>query len=175
MEPEGSLSPLHVPRHLSLSWVRSIHAMPPSHFLKTPFNIVRPPQGELFLITFRHPIVGRTPLDEGSAHPRDVYLITHNIHNRHDIHISSGFQTRNPSKRSAADPCLTNQSLWRGDTNVIRHTTSATIIAAVVCVGHRTDRYSNRLAGAFLPYSRKVLRLSDRNISLGRIISGGLW
>jgi hypothetical protein len=98
------------------TWVRSIHAMPPPHFLNTPFNIIRPPQVELFLITFRHPTVGRTPLDEGSAHPRDVYLITHNIHNRHDIHISSGFRTRNPSKRSAADPCLTLISLFVGGT-----------------------------------------------------------
>jgi len=32
--------------------------------------------------TQRHTIVGRTPLDEWSALPRDLYLTTHNTHNR---------------------------------------------------------------------------------------------
>jgi hypothetical protein len=30
-----------------------------------------------------HNTVGRTPLDEGSAHRRDLYLTTHNTHNKH--------------------------------------------------------------------------------------------
>jgi hypothetical protein len=30
----------------------------------------------------RHTTVGRTPLDEGPAHRRDLYLTTHNTHNR---------------------------------------------------------------------------------------------
>jgi hypothetical protein len=34
-----------------------------------------------FTIThFRHTTVGRTPLDEGPAHRRDLYLTTHNTH-----------------------------------------------------------------------------------------------
>jgi len=32
--------------------------------------------------THTHTTVGRTPLDEGSARRRDLYLTTHNIHNR---------------------------------------------------------------------------------------------
>ena len=32
--------------------------------------------------TWRHITVGRTPLDEWSAHCRDLYLTTHNTHNR---------------------------------------------------------------------------------------------
>jgi hypothetical protein len=31
---------------------------------------------------FRHTTVGRTPLDEGPARRRDLYLITHNTHKR---------------------------------------------------------------------------------------------
>ena len=33
----------------------------------------------------RHITVGRTPLDEGSARRRDLYLTTHNTHNRHPL------------------------------------------------------------------------------------------
>jgi hypothetical protein len=32
--------------------------------------------------TIRHSTLGRDPLDEGSAHRRDLYLITHNTHKR---------------------------------------------------------------------------------------------
>jgi len=35
-----------------------------------------------FTITLRHDTFGRTPLDEWSARRRDVYLATHNTHNR---------------------------------------------------------------------------------------------
>jgi hypothetical protein len=31
---------------------------------------------------FRHSTLGRTPLDEGPARRRDLYLTTHNTHNR---------------------------------------------------------------------------------------------
>jgi hypothetical protein len=31
---------------------------------------------------FRHTTLGRTPLDEGPAQRRDLYLTTHNTHNR---------------------------------------------------------------------------------------------
>jgi hypothetical protein len=41
-----------------------------------------------------HNTVGRTPLDEWSARSRDLYLTTHNTHNRH---------TSMPIKLSAAD------------------------------------------------------------------------
>jgi hypothetical protein len=33
-------------------------------------------------ILLRHATLGRTPLDEGSARRRDLYLTTHNTHNR---------------------------------------------------------------------------------------------
>jgi hypothetical protein len=35
-----------------------------------------------FTITLRHTTLGRTPLDEGPACRRDLYLTTHNTHNR---------------------------------------------------------------------------------------------
>ena len=54
----------------------------------------------LHLITLIHTTLGRTPLDEGWARRRDLYLTTHNVP------ASGGIRTRNPSKRGAADPRL---------------------------------------------------------------------
>jgi hypothetical protein len=46
-----------------------------------------------FTIThFRHTTVGRTPLDEGSARRRDLYLTTHNTHNRQTSMPPAGFE-----------------------------------------------------------------------------------
>jgi hypothetical protein len=38
------------------------------------------PHYGVFTITFRHNTLGGTPLEEGSARSRDLYLITHNTH-----------------------------------------------------------------------------------------------
>jgi hypothetical protein len=43
----------------------------------------RPPLCWGLEITLGHTLIGRTPPHEGSAHPRDLYLTTQNIHNRH--------------------------------------------------------------------------------------------
>ena len=48
--------------------------------------------------------LGRTPLDEGSAGRRNLYLTTHNIRQGTDFHASVRIRTRNPSKRAASDP-----------------------------------------------------------------------
>jgi hypothetical protein len=41
---------------------------------------LRPPHCLYFEITLRHSTIGMIPLDEWSAHCRDLYLITHNTH-----------------------------------------------------------------------------------------------
>jgi hypothetical protein len=53
------------------------------------FTMAREPLGGLgrlivsgFAITLRHSTLGRTPLDEGPARRRDLYLTTHNTHKR---------------------------------------------------------------------------------------------
>ena len=43
--------------------------------------------------TQRRITVGRTPLDESSARRRDLYLTTHNIHNRQTSMPRVGFET----------------------------------------------------------------------------------
>jgi hypothetical protein len=71
----------------------------------------RPPHYRGFTITLRHTTLGRTPLDEWSARHRDLYLTTHNKHNT-NIHATGGIRTRNPSKRTAADPRLRPRGHW---------------------------------------------------------------
>ena len=66
---------------------------------------------EVFNHTQQRTTVGRTPLDGWSARPRDLYLTTHNIHNR-DIHAPGGIRTHNLSRRAAADPRLRPSGNW---------------------------------------------------------------
>jgi hypothetical protein len=47
--------------------------------------------------------LGMTPLDEWSAWREDLYLTTHNTHER-DIYAPSGIRTHNPSEQAAAEP-----------------------------------------------------------------------
>ena len=52
--------------------------------------------------------LGRTPLDQGSAHPRDLYL-KHKHSQEIGIFDPEGIWTRNPNKRTAADLLLTTR------------------------------------------------------------------
>ena len=56
----------------------------------------RPPHCRGFVITPKHTTVGRTPLDEGSARRRDLYLTTHNTHNRQTSMPLVGFEPAIP-------------------------------------------------------------------------------
>ena len=60
-----------------------------------------------FSITLRHTTVGRTPLHEGSARRRDLYLTTHNTHNRQTAMSPGGIRTHNPRKRAVVDFAVT--------------------------------------------------------------------
>ena len=65
----------------------------------------------MFLDHIRHATVGRTPLDEWSARRRDLYLTTHNTHNRQTYMPPAGFE---PSifRTAAADLRLWPRGLW---------------------------------------------------------------
>ena len=67
--------------------------------LKVLYLAEHPPVGQGFLIlevsrshTHRRTTVGRTPLDEWSARCRDLYLTTHNTHNRQTSMPPAGFE-----------------------------------------------------------------------------------
>ena len=55
-----------------------------------------------FDITLRHTTLGRTPLDEWSACRRDLYLTTHNTHNRQAFKTPAWFETAIPATEPAA-------------------------------------------------------------------------
>ena len=62
--------------------------------------------------TQRRSTVGRTPLDELSARRRDLYLTTHNAHNRQISMLQAGFEPRNLRMRAALAPRLRPRGHW---------------------------------------------------------------
>jgi hypothetical protein len=61
--------------------------------------------------SLRHTTVGRTPLDEWSDRPRDLYLTTYNTQET-DIRNPGGIRTHNPSKRATARPLGPARCSW---------------------------------------------------------------
>ena len=62
--------------------------------------------------TQQRPTVGRTPLDERSVCRRDLYLTTHNTHNRQTSMPTGEFRTHNLSWRAAEDLRLRPRGHW---------------------------------------------------------------
>jgi hypothetical protein len=56
-----------------------------------------PPHYQGLTITLRHSTLGRTPLDEWSARRRDLYLKTHNTHNRQTSMPPAGLEPTIPA------------------------------------------------------------------------------
>ena len=54
----------------------------------------------------------KTPLDQGSASRRDLYLSETQHSQETNIHAPSGIRTRNPNKREAAEPRLRSRCHW---------------------------------------------------------------
>jgi hypothetical protein len=80
------------------------YAPVPKEYYTFIFPMARQPLGVLrrfifrgFTITlFRHTTLGRTPLDEGPARRRELYLTTHNTHKRQTSMPSEGFEPTIP-------------------------------------------------------------------------------
>jgi len=63
-----------------------------------------------FTITLRYTTVGRNPLDEWWAWPRNLYRTTHNTQKRLTSIPNSGIRSRNSSEHAVTDPRLRPQS-----------------------------------------------------------------
>jgi hypothetical protein len=59
----------------------------------------RPPHCRGYMITIRHTTLGRPPMDERPARCRDLYLTTHNTHNRYTSMPPGGIRTIPASER----------------------------------------------------------------------------
>jgi hypothetical protein len=89
--------------HKAIRGLGVLTAFPPPHPQgSTASRGPRPPH----FSRFRDHKLGRTPLDEWPARRRDLYLTTHNTHNRQTSMPPGGIRTHNPSKRTAVDPRL---------------------------------------------------------------------
>ena len=63
--------------------------------------------------------VGRASLDEWSARRRDLYLTTHNTHNRQTTMSPDGIRTHDLSRRAAADLRFRPRGHWDRRHNVL--------------------------------------------------------
>ena len=73
---------------------------------------------EVFEITHthRHTTLGRTPLDEGSARHRDLYLTTDNTHKRQtSMPPPAGFETAIPASERSQTHALDHSATGIGD------------------------------------------------------------
>ena len=97
-------------------WLTSVMRSPParrSHKFSHNCLIFGSSQMRFLYHTQRHTTVGGTRLDAWSARRRDLYLTTHNNHNRQtDIHASGGIRTYNLSRRAAVDLQLRPHGHW---------------------------------------------------------------
>jgi len=69
----------------------------------------RPSHYRRFTITLRNTIPDRTPLDEGSARRRELYLTTHNTHNRQPSMLPATLASDRP-QTNALDSAATGIS-----------------------------------------------------------------
>ena len=75
-----------------------------------------------FTITLRHTTCGRTPLDEWSASRRDLYLTTHNIHNRQTSMPPAGFEPTVPACERPQTDALDRAATWTDGNGKSLHT-----------------------------------------------------
>jgi hypothetical protein len=79
--------------------------------------------------TQTHTTVCRTPLGEGLARRRDLYLTTHKHSQETNIHALGGVRTHDPSKRSAADLRFRRRGHWHW----------RSVLLTTSCIVYRTN------------------------------------
>jgi hypothetical protein len=94
------------------------------HALPISFVSILPPAQYSSFLTFldhtqRRTTVGRTPLDEWSSRRRDLYLTTHNTHNRQTSMPPGGIRIHYLSRQAAADLRLRPRGHWDRQTHTL--------------------------------------------------------
>jgi hypothetical protein len=77
-----------------------------------------PPHYLGFTITLRHITLGRTPLDEGSASSRDLYLTTHTTHKRQTSMPPAAFEPTIPTSEQPQTHALDRAATGIGHVNL---------------------------------------------------------
>ena len=89
-----------------------------------------------------HIAVGRTFLDEWSAHRRDLYLTNTQHSQQTNINAPGGIRTRNPSGRAAADPRLRPLGHWDRRTFGTSHVKFGTYTLCVIsCLQANSNKH----------------------------------
>jgi len=93
-----------------------------------------------FTITLRHVSLGRTPLDKWSARRRDLYLTTHNTHNRQTSMPPAGFEPAIPSSERPHTHALDRAATGIGlSTDIIAQTSILTITTKYAKIRERRN------------------------------------
>ena len=93
-------------------------------------KVQQPQVDQGFTITLRHSTLGRTPLNEWSSRSRELYLTTHNAHNRHTYIKAPGeIRTRNPCNKPPQSHAIERA------TTEMRCTVTDTSISSVIWYG----------------------------------------
>ena len=98
---------LHIKFHISRykQWILNVVIIYFFYHGATAPSRPRPPHCRGFTITLRHTTFGRTPLDKWSGRRRNLYLTTHNTHNRRTSMPQAAFEPALPaSERPQTHP-----------------------------------------------------------------------
>jgi len=90
-----------------------------NHGATAPPSGPRPPHCLGFTTTLRHTTLGRTPLDEWSAPRTDLYLTTHNTHNRQTSMPPVGFEPTIPAGERPQTHALDRAATGTGNESLI--------------------------------------------------------
>ena len=82
--------------------------------------------------TQRHITVGRTSLDEWSARSTDLYLTTHNTHNRQTIHAPGGIRIHDLGKQRPQNYALDRAATGTGLSKVNHRISYAIVINLII-------------------------------------------
>ena len=74
-----------------------------------------PPHYRVSMITLRHTTLGRTSLDEWSARRRDLYLTTHNTHQRQTFMPTVGFEPTVPANERLQTDAIDRAATGTGE------------------------------------------------------------
>jgi hypothetical protein len=114
--------------------------------------------------TRRHTTISRTPLDEWSARRRDLYLTTHNTHNRQTSMPSDEIWTHNLGRRAAADLCPRPRGHWDRRKLVYCNKLDITVLLKIItglCMSYNCNMEGNCIRFYIAKWmSIEILRLT---------------
>jgi len=104
------------------------------------------------MITLRHTTLGRNPLYEWSARPRDLYLTTHNTNNRQTSMSQAGFEPTIPASKRPQTHVLS-----RGIIGIGGWYLALIFLSLVVIISLERPLVTLRTTRMFLPWATALV------------------